>query len=153
MNNEGCRYARTSKSNKTKDAVIYGSPTVLCSIWPFFCCPQVMKKSVIGADFEKKDAVPPYQESKQALKLKRRVSLSFLLHTSLAHTGSRIQQTAEVTSFFCSGGEGEDHRRRLVQYESPRAVSRTERRPPDPEDEGLLGSQEVLQEEWQRWFS
>ncbi|CAG07972.1 unnamed protein product, partial [Tetraodon nigroviridis] len=34
---------------------------------------EVMKKSVIGADFEKKDAVPPYQESKQALKLKRRV--------------------------------------------------------------------------------
>lgn len=38
-------------------------------------CPQVMKKSVIGPDFEKKDAVPPYSESKHALKLKRRVSL------------------------------------------------------------------------------
>lgn len=36
-----------------------------------------MKKSVIGADFEKKDAVPPYSESKQKLKLKRRVSLGF----------------------------------------------------------------------------
>ncbi|XP_029988605.1 deoxynucleotidyltransferase terminal-interacting protein 2 [Sphaeramia orbicularis] len=34
---------------------------------------EVMKKSVIGPDFEKKDAVPPYSESKQALKLKRRV--------------------------------------------------------------------------------
>lgn len=34
-----------------------------------------MKKSVIGADFEKKDAVPPYSESKHKLKLKRRVSL------------------------------------------------------------------------------
>ncbi|XP_047230726.1 deoxynucleotidyltransferase terminal-interacting protein 2 isoform X1 [Girardinichthys multiradiatus] len=33
---------------------------------------EVMKKSVIGPDFEKKDAVPPYSESKQALKLKRR---------------------------------------------------------------------------------
>ncbi|XP_017262654.1 deoxynucleotidyltransferase terminal-interacting protein 2 [Kryptolebias marmoratus] len=33
---------------------------------------EVMKKSVIGADFEKKDAVPPYSESKQALKLKHR---------------------------------------------------------------------------------
>lgn len=32
-----------------------------------------MKKSVIGPDFEKKDAVPPYSESKQALKLKHRV--------------------------------------------------------------------------------
>ncbi|XP_078141910.1 deoxynucleotidyltransferase terminal-interacting protein 2 isoform X2 [Centroberyx gerrardi] len=32
---------------------------------------EVMKKSVIGPDFEKKDAVPPYSESKQALKLKR----------------------------------------------------------------------------------
>ncbi|XP_006810900.1 deoxynucleotidyltransferase terminal-interacting protein 2-like, partial [Neolamprologus brichardi] len=32
----------------------------------------VMKKSVIGPDFEKKDAVPPYSESKHALKLKRR---------------------------------------------------------------------------------
>lgn len=34
-----------------------------------------MKKSVIGADFEKKDAVPPYSESKQKMKMKRRVSL------------------------------------------------------------------------------
>ncbi|XP_042272564.1 deoxynucleotidyltransferase terminal-interacting protein 2 [Thunnus maccoyii] len=33
---------------------------------------EVMKKSMIGPDFEKKDAVPPYSESKQALKLKRR---------------------------------------------------------------------------------
>ncbi|KAM6921122.1 deoxynucleotidyltransferase terminal-interacting protein 2 [Xenentodon cancila] len=33
---------------------------------------EVMKKSVIGPDFEKKDAVPPYSESKQDLKLKRR---------------------------------------------------------------------------------
>ncbi|KAM7388268.1 hypothetical protein PAMP_024458 [Pampus punctatissimus] len=33
---------------------------------------EVMKKSVIGLDFEKKDAVPPYSESKQALKLKHR---------------------------------------------------------------------------------
>ncbi|XP_045904859.1 deoxynucleotidyltransferase terminal-interacting protein 2 isoform X1 [Micropterus dolomieu] len=33
---------------------------------------EVMKKSVIGPDFEKKDAVPPYSESKQALKLKHR---------------------------------------------------------------------------------
>ncbi|XP_026160839.1 deoxynucleotidyltransferase terminal-interacting protein 2 [Mastacembelus armatus] len=33
---------------------------------------EVMKKSVIGPDFEKKDAVPPYSESKQALKLKRK---------------------------------------------------------------------------------
>ncbi|XP_041791660.1 deoxynucleotidyltransferase terminal-interacting protein 2 [Chelmon rostratus] len=34
---------------------------------------EMMKKSVIGPDFEKKDAVPPYSESKQALKLKHRV--------------------------------------------------------------------------------
>nr|XP_020494611.1 deoxynucleotidyltransferase terminal-interacting protein 2 [Labrus bergylta] len=34
---------------------------------------EVMKKSVIGPEFEKKDAVPPYSESKQALKLKHRV--------------------------------------------------------------------------------
>ncbi|KAI3368791.1 hypothetical protein L3Q82_025774 [Scortum barcoo] len=34
---------------------------------------EVMKKSVIGPDFEKKDTVPPYSESKQALKLKHRV--------------------------------------------------------------------------------
>ncbi|KAK2835558.1 hypothetical protein Q5P01_016042 [Channa striata] len=34
---------------------------------------EVMKKSVIGPDFEKKDSVPPYSESKQAQKLKRRV--------------------------------------------------------------------------------
>ncbi|TWW57895.1 Deoxynucleotidyltransferase terminal-interacting protein 2 [Takifugu flavidus] len=34
---------------------------------------EVMKRSVIGADFEKKDAVPPYSESKQKMKLKRRV--------------------------------------------------------------------------------
>ncbi|XP_070817490.1 deoxynucleotidyltransferase terminal-interacting protein 2 [Chaetodon trifascialis] len=34
---------------------------------------EVMKKSVIGPDFEKKDAVPPYSESKQAVKLKHRV--------------------------------------------------------------------------------
>lgn len=34
-----------------------------------------MKKSIIGPDFEKKDAVPPYKESKHALKLKHRVSL------------------------------------------------------------------------------
>ncbi|XP_054909929.1 deoxynucleotidyltransferase terminal-interacting protein 2 isoform X2 [Poeciliopsis prolifica] len=33
---------------------------------------EVMKKSVIGPDFEKKDAVPPYSESKHALKLKHR---------------------------------------------------------------------------------
>lgn len=47
---------------------------VLCSVADFCCCLQVMKKSVIGPDFEKKDAVPPYSESKQALKLKHRVS-------------------------------------------------------------------------------
>lgn len=35
-----------------------------------------MKKSIIGPDFEKKDAVPPYSESKQALKLKHRVSFT-----------------------------------------------------------------------------
>ena len=40
---------------------------------------QVMKKSVIGPDFEKKDAVPPYSETKRALKLKRRVSLERLI--------------------------------------------------------------------------
>ncbi|XP_029285508.1 deoxynucleotidyltransferase terminal-interacting protein 2 [Cottoperca gobio] len=34
---------------------------------------EVMKKSVMGADFEKKDAVPPYSESQKAVKLKRRV--------------------------------------------------------------------------------
>lgn len=34
---------------------------------------EVMKKSVIGPDFEKKEAVPPYKESKHALKLKHRV--------------------------------------------------------------------------------
>lgn len=33
---------------------------------------EVMKKSVIGPDFEKKEAVPPYKESKHALKLKHR---------------------------------------------------------------------------------
>ncbi|XP_034385754.1 deoxynucleotidyltransferase terminal-interacting protein 2 [Cyclopterus lumpus] len=33
---------------------------------------EVMKKSVMGADFEKKDAVPPYSESKRATKLKRK---------------------------------------------------------------------------------
>ncbi|XP_067086183.1 deoxynucleotidyltransferase terminal-interacting protein 2 [Osmerus mordax] len=33
---------------------------------------QVMKKSVIGPEFEKQDAVPPYSESKQASKLKRK---------------------------------------------------------------------------------
>ncbi|XP_014889993.1 deoxynucleotidyltransferase terminal-interacting protein 2 [Poecilia latipinna] len=33
---------------------------------------EAMKKSVIVPDFEKKDAVPPYSESKQALKLKHR---------------------------------------------------------------------------------
>ncbi|XP_068563388.1 deoxynucleotidyltransferase terminal-interacting protein 2 isoform X2 [Cebidichthys violaceus] len=33
---------------------------------------EMMKKSVMGPEFEKKDAVPPYSESKQALKLKRR---------------------------------------------------------------------------------
>lgn len=34
-----------------------------------------MKKSVMGPDFEKKDAVPPYSESKNAVKLKNRVCL------------------------------------------------------------------------------
>ncbi|XP_037106538.1 deoxynucleotidyltransferase terminal-interacting protein 2 isoform X4 [Syngnathus acus] len=34
---------------------------------------ELMKKSVIGSDFEKKEAVPPYTESKKALKLKHRV--------------------------------------------------------------------------------
>uniref|UniRef100_A0AAY4BUJ2 Fcf2 pre-rRNA processing C-terminal domain-containing protein n=1 Tax=Denticeps clupeoides TaxID=299321 RepID=A0AAY4BUJ2_9TELE len=33
---------------------------------------EIMKKSVIGPDFEKKDSVPPYKESKNAAKLKRR---------------------------------------------------------------------------------
>ncbi|XP_054459395.1 deoxynucleotidyltransferase terminal-interacting protein 2 [Anoplopoma fimbria] len=33
---------------------------------------EVMKKSVMGPEFEKKDAVPPYSESKQASKLKNR---------------------------------------------------------------------------------
>lgn len=35
-----------------------------------------MKKSIIGPDFEKKESVPPYKESKHALKLKHRVSLT-----------------------------------------------------------------------------
>lgn len=34
----------------------------------------MLKKSVIVPDFEKKDAVPPYSESKHAAKLKRKVS-------------------------------------------------------------------------------
>ncbi|XP_074523839.1 deoxynucleotidyltransferase terminal-interacting protein 2 isoform X2 [Halichoeres trimaculatus] len=34
---------------------------------------KVMEKSVMGPDFEKKDSVPPYVESKQALKLKRKM--------------------------------------------------------------------------------
>ncbi|KAG7453786.1 hypothetical protein JOB18_001141 [Solea senegalensis] len=34
---------------------------------------EVMKKSVIGPDFEKKETVPPYSESKHAVKLKNRV--------------------------------------------------------------------------------
>lgn len=83
------------------------------------CRPQAMKKSVIAPDFEKKDAVPPYSESKQALKLKRRVSPALLLRTGAAHAGSCVRQTVEVTTCFCSGGEREDHRRRLVQHESP----------------------------------
>ncbi|KAM6938977.1 deoxynucleotidyltransferase terminal-interacting protein 2 [Lycodopsis pacificus] len=33
---------------------------------------EVMKKSVMGPEFEKKDAVPPYSESKRAMKLKHR---------------------------------------------------------------------------------
>lgn len=48
--------------------------TVVCRT--VCCCPQVMKKSVIGPNFEKKDAVPPSTESKRALKLKRRVSFT-----------------------------------------------------------------------------
>nr|XP_057929846.1 deoxynucleotidyltransferase terminal-interacting protein 2 [Doryrhamphus excisus] len=34
---------------------------------------ELMKKSVMGPDFEKKDSVPPYRESKQVLKKKHRV--------------------------------------------------------------------------------
>ncbi|KAL4634901.1 deoxynucleotidyltransferase terminal-interacting protein 2 isoform X1 [Arapaima gigas] len=33
---------------------------------------ELLKKSIIGPDFEKKDAVPPYKESTKKLKLKRR---------------------------------------------------------------------------------
>uniref|UniRef100_A0A674DC61 Fcf2 pre-rRNA processing C-terminal domain-containing protein n=1 Tax=Salmo trutta TaxID=8032 RepID=A0A674DC61_SALTR len=33
---------------------------------------ELMKKSVIGPELEKRDAVPPYRESKQAAKLKRK---------------------------------------------------------------------------------
>ncbi|XP_020329875.1 deoxynucleotidyltransferase terminal-interacting protein 2 [Oncorhynchus kisutch] len=33
---------------------------------------ELMKKSVIGPEFEKRDSVPPYRESKQAAKLKRK---------------------------------------------------------------------------------
>lgn len=36
--------------------------------------PQVMDKSVIGPDFQKKEAVPPYKESQYALKRKGKVS-------------------------------------------------------------------------------
>lgn len=39
-----------------------------------FLCWQLMKKSVIGPELEKRDAVPPYRESKQAAKLKRKVN-------------------------------------------------------------------------------
>ncbi|KAG9350873.1 hypothetical protein JZ751_024762 [Albula glossodonta] len=39
----------------------------------FFKCAHLMKRSIMGPDFEKKEAVPPYKESKQALKLKRKV--------------------------------------------------------------------------------
>lgn len=43
-------------------------------ILPLLLILQLMKKSVIVPDFEKKDTVPPYKESKHAAKLKRRVS-------------------------------------------------------------------------------
>lgn len=59
-------------SEKAEVLVWCGALRCCCS---FSRSPQVMKKSVIGPEFEKKDAVPPYSESKQALKIKRRVSL------------------------------------------------------------------------------
>lgn len=40
---------------------------------------QLLKKSVIVPDFEKKDAIPPYRESKHAAKLKRKVGALFFL--------------------------------------------------------------------------
>lgn len=43
-------------------------------IWISLLLLQLLKKSVIVADFEKKDTVPPYKESRHATKLKRRVS-------------------------------------------------------------------------------
>lgn len=55
-----------------------------------------MKKSVIGTDFEKKDAVPPYRESKEALKLKRRVSLTFFSRP--AHTSIKWQKQRNVSA-------------------------------------------------------
>lgn len=78
MSNEGGRYARRNQSNNGRDAVLLhnsllGLQRLSCEL--LVCGAQVMKRSVIGADFEKKDAVPPYSESKQKMKLKRRVSL------------------------------------------------------------------------------
>lgn len=94
MNNELYSYARTSKSNNSGEGFTHRFSPILFDFGllslssgvfiefgalrfcNFCCCPQMMKKSVIGPDFEKKDAVPPYSESKKAIKLKHRVSFT-----------------------------------------------------------------------------
>lgn len=55
-------------------------------------------------------------------------------------------------SFIFLGREGKINGRRLVWYESSRGYPGAERGPSGPEDERLPGSQEVLQEERQRWL-
>lgn len=60
-----------------------------------------MKKSVMGADFEKKDAVPPYSESKRAAKLKRRVSLQ---------SSAPVVLSAKVVSFVTSCPESQKYK-------------------------------------------
>lgn len=53
---------------------------------------------------------------------------------------------------YFSGREGKINGRQLVWYESSRGDPGVERGPSGPEDERLPGSQEVLQEERQRWL-
>lgn len=117
MSNAFHSYARMGKFNNSQRCGLFFTQFVSNPLWLWLCrlseelagrcgtvprslqccdavslpCPQVMKKSVIGPDFEKKDAVPPYSESKRALKLKHKVSCtSGVLDLKILHVRLHI---------------------------------------------------------------
>ena len=62
--------------------MMFLSKVVICKTYMYCTFIQVMKKSVITPDFEKKDCIAPYTESERQLKKQRRVTRYHLSNTA-----------------------------------------------------------------------